>query len=548
MRSGARPRLLHRLSVFALVTVVVACGDPKVELVPVPVPDTTAFEPSVQKKVTQARAEFDRVAATHPSNQDLGRAYGELAMTYHAQDLLKGAEAAYDNARRLAPHDVRWAYLEGHMYNDSSRGQEAIRAFEAALSIDGNDLPTLISLGQVYLQNGDPDRAQKMFETAQSNKEGRPAALTGLAKVAMTKHDYKAAISYYEEAIKLSPSATNLYQPLAVAYRAVGDGAKAEESIARYDVHGVEPSIPDAAADDLAAKVAASRVLLRRGQRDGKSGRFDLAAVAFRAAFEADPTNAEALVNLGISLANLGQTEEAQQALVRALKMDDNFALAHLSLGVILDRQGLDQAASEHYAAALKLDPGNLQATVYLADLEMRTGHLTEAADLYRRAVAQTQNSSRMQVSLAMAYIKAKRYADARKILEAAVAAQPANADATNTLARVLATAPEASVRDGPRALQLAKALFQTTHNPDVGQTFAMALAENGEFDQAATLQNETIIVYDRMKAQADTAFLTRNLERYRHRLPSREGWSESDPALEPRSPAAQLAKPKAAS
>jgi hypothetical protein len=75
-----------------------------------------------------------------------------------------------------------------------------------------------------------------------------------------------------------------------------------------------------------------------------------------------------------------------------------------------------------------------------------------------------------------------------------------------------------------------------------------MALAETGEFAQAATLQNETMIVYERMKAPADKAFLTRNLERYRQQQPTREGWAPNDPALEPRSPAAALVKPKPAS
>jgi hypothetical protein len=48
----------------------------------------------------------------------------------------------------------------------------------------------------------------------------------------------------------------------------------------------------------------------------------------------------------------------------------------------------------------------------------------------------------------------------------------------TNALARVLATAPDAKVRDSPRALQLSKALFERTKSPEVGQTYAMALAE----------------------------------------------------------------------
>jgi len=362
------------------------------------------------------------------------------------------------------------------------------------------------------------------------------------------RRDYKEAIRHFEQALLLWPSAGRLRQPLAVAYKGVGDAAKAEENVARFDSAGVEPSVTDPAADALAGKVAASKVLLRRGQREGKVGRFDLAEVAFRAAAAADPSNAEALANLGISLANLGRIDEAQKALVDSLAMDDANAVAHLSLGVVYDRQGLDADATAHYEAALKQDPDNAQAAVYLADLLMRTGHADRAVALYNGALARTPNSRRMQMSLAMAYVKVRRYADARRLLEAMLAEQASNAEAANALARVLATAPEASVRDGPRALQLAQTLFQSTRNPDIGQTYAMALAENGEFEKAATLQNETIIVYERMKAPADKDFLTRNLQHYQKQQPTREGWGPDDPAMAPRSPAASLIKPKPAS
>jgi len=96
-------------------------------------------------------------------------------------------------------------------------------------------------------------------------------------------------------------------------------------------------------------------------------------------------------------------------------------------------------------------------------------------------------NSPRIETSLAMAYIKAKRYADARKVLEAAVTANSGNADAINALARLLATAPEASVRDGARALKLGQLLFEQARSPELGQTYAMALAESGRYDEAST-------------------------------------------------------------
>jgi tetratricopeptide (TPR) repeat protein len=328
-----------------------------------------------------------------------------------------------------------------------------------------------------------------------------------------------------------------------MAYRGLGDRVNAEQNLRQYAANGAEPGVVDPLAEALGARVASSHSLLRRGQRFGNSGRFDLAEPAFRAAVQADPSNAEAIANLGISLANLGRLDEAQQRLTESLAIDDTSVFAHVSLGVVLDRQGLDQRAIAQYTAALDRDPKNLQARVYLADVKMRLGLTEDAIKLYRQAADQMPDSVRMQWSLAIANIKAGHSDDARKVLESALQAQPGNPEIVNALARILATAPEGRVRDGTRALALAKSLFESTKNPDVGQTYAMALAETGDFDHAVLLQRETIIVFERMGRGAEKPFLQRNLARYEHHKPAREGWAGDDAVFQPRSPAARFAK-----
>ncbi len=538
---------LHRRAGFLIALIVAlfvaGCSAPVPDLVPVPAPDASGLEPSVRNALARARAELERVAAGNPKREALANAYGELAMTYHAQSLVPAAEAAYANARVLAPRDKRWPYLLGHLYNDSSRVSEALTAFEAALAIDDSDVAILFSLGEAYLQHGDLDKARTMYKKLESNEATRAAALTGLGKVELANRQYKEAVGYFEGALKLWPAATRLRQPLAMAYQGLGDRAKAEENLRQYSVDGVEPGVVDPMADALGAKVAASRVLLRRGQRFGKAGRFDLAEPAFRAAVEADPKNAEAVANLGISLANLGRLDEAQRYLGESLAMDDRNALGHLSLGVVLDRQGQDKAAIDQYVAALNIESANVQAMVYLADAKMRVGLPEEAARLYAQALQGSPDSARIQLSLALADVKAGRHGDARKVLEAALKTQPGNPEIINALARVLATAPAPAVRDGSRALDLAKALFETTKNPEVGQTYAMALAETGHFDQAVVLQRETIIVFEHTGGEGRKPFLQRNLALYEQHKAAREGWPSDDPVFQPRSPAARLAK-----
>ena len=81
-------------SLFALP----GCQDVRPSLVVVPTPDTKAYEKSVQTALAKAREDFHRILQSKVSNVELANAYGDLAMTYHAQDLTDAAEIAYKNS------------------------------------------------------------------------------------------------------------------------------------------------------------------------------------------------------------------------------------------------------------------------------------------------------------------------------------------------------------------------------------------------------------------------------------------------------------------
>jgi hypothetical protein len=76
-------------------------------------------------------------------------------------------------------------------------------------------------------------------------------------------------------------------------------------------------------------------------------------------------------------------------------------------------------------------------------------------------------------------------------------------------LARLLASCPDRSLRDGARALALAEDLARGGATPAILETLAMAMAETGRFESASTLQAEI--------ARTDPAArLSANLELYR--------------------------------
>ena len=81
-----------------------------------------------------------------------------------------------------------------------------------------------------------------------------------------------------------------------------------------------------------------------------------------------------------------------------------------------------------------------------------------------------------------------------------AVRLAPGWADPCNSLAWLLATCPDPSIRNGPRAVEIGRRALELS--PEAGKagcldTLAAALAENGEFAEAIELQLEAISLMD---------------------------------------------------
>jgi hypothetical protein len=89
----------------------------------------------------------------------------------------------------------------------------------------------------------------------------------------------------------------------------------------------------------------------------------------------------------------------------------------------------------------------------------------------------------------------------------------------------VLATSPDDTLRDGKEALILARQAHEIDHgqHANVTDTFACALAENGEFAQATDVEAQALKLAEAAQATAAAnAFRTR-LTLFANRLPYRE-------------------------
>ncbi|MEM7352654.1 MAG: tetratricopeptide repeat protein, partial [Acidobacteriota bacterium] len=158
-----------------------------------------------------------------------------------------------------------------------------------------------------------------------------------------------------------------------------------------------------------------------------------------------------------------------------------------------LSREGDQEGAEAKYREALKLAPELHGARFALARLYAGLSRFEEARVEFAKLVQVNPQDAASRRGEVTALLLLGRWSEARAKLEEGLVALPRDGQQAHLLARVLASAPDESVRDGALALDLAVQVYQVQKIPLVAETVAMAFAANGEFDKAARMQSKIV-------------------------------------------------------
>jgi len=182
----------------------------------------------------------------------------------------------------------------------------------------------------------------------------------------------------------------------------------------------------------------------------------------------------------------------------RTLAVTKDNDLAHINLSEILVRTNRYDEAISHCRDAIRIYSNNPAAYYNLGISLLRTGHLDEAIPNLQRTLE----------------------------------LRPDHVNAALTLAWILATCPDSSVRNGPLAVELTeKPLAERGRsNPTLLHTLAAAYAEAGKFNEAMSTALEAL---ELAKAQNNSRLvqeLELNLKNYENRLPLRDSGLTNNP------------------
>jgi tetratricopeptide (TPR) repeat protein len=293
------------------------------------------------------------------------------------------------------------------------------------------------NLGNAFFQKGRMDEAITQFQETLQIKPGYAQARLNLGTALLQKGRVDEAIAQFKETLQIKPRSVEARNCLGAA-------------------------------------------LLKRG-------RMEEAIVQYQEALKLKPNHAEAHFNLGNALLQKGRMDEAIIQYREAVQIKPDFAEAHNNLGNALLQKGSLDEAIIHYQKALEINPHYEQAHNGLGNALTQKGSVDEAIIQYREALQIKPDYANAHANLGNALMQKGSAGEAIAHFQRAAQINPADPTIQNNLAWVLATCADASLRDGNKAVELARQANELTggENPIILHTLAAACAEAGRFSEA---------------------------------------------------------------
>jgi Flp pilus assembly protein TadD len=200
-------------------------------------------------------------------------------------------------------------------------------------------------------------------------------------------------------------------------------------------------------------------------------------------------------------------------------------ARAQNNLGTALVSHGRTDDAMFHYQKSLEIKPRYVDAHNNLAIVLADHGRIDEAVAQYRRALAIQPDSARAMCGLGEIMVARGQYGAAISQFRRALEIQPDLGTALNNLAWLRATAPEASLRNGKEAVELALRASRLSNTEQVSllDTLAAAYAEAGLFSEAVTTAKKAVQLAARQNDQSQAKGIQARMRLYQSKVPYRE-------------------------
>lgn len=255
------------------------------------------------------------------------------------------------------------------------------------------------------------------------------------------------------------------------------------------------------------------------------TGKIDDTIALFEKAIALKPDYTDAQINLGNALMNTGRAEAAVPHFIAALEIEPHNANAHYNLALSLATLSRNDEAIRHLQDALSTQPDDADTQFHLGGLLYERGDAANALTYLQKAAKLKPNDVEAHYRCGLVLFDLRRVAGAVDEWQRALALQPNHVGAAESLAWVLATNPNAPMRNGVRALALIQNAIRISSQETALRlcTLAAAEAETGRFTEAVEAaeraRRAALVEGDREMVNA----LEGHLANYRRHQPIRD-------------------------
>ena len=237
--------------------------------------------------------------------------------------------------------------------------------------------------------------------------------------------------------------------------------------------------------------------------------------------------------NLGYLCVDRGELDQAMShfeaaSKIRSGKSDPHYnlgtAFVEMNLGDALARKGQPDEAMVHFEQAIKLQPDYAEAYYNRGNVLYAKGRIDEAITDFEKTLQIQPNDADAHTGLGNALLRKGALKEAIVHYNEAMALAPQDPHCRSNLAWVLATSSDASVRDGAKAVELARQAVSLSggREPLFFRTLAAAYAETGRFPDAIAVVQQAVAIA-RMQGQTGLAnLLEEDVLFYRQQVPLR--------------------------
>jgi tetratricopeptide (TPR) repeat protein len=489
-------------------------------------PGVETLTPGFRAKLQAARQRLSTQLGEDPPAPQQAQAgeFGFLGQLYHSHLLFAPAQACYQATLELRPDDYRAHYYLGYLHQQQSHLDPAAAEFSLALKAKSDLAQAVLRLAAIRIEQGRDQEAVTLLEPWRDTPNLAAWVSYQLGRRALAAGRYQQALEQLQRALSLTPTATRIHYPLAMAWRGLGDRRRARHHLAQRGDR--EPSFPDPLVTHLEGLIQERQPEFHRAMTAARQHDYPQAIAAFRQGLAADPGNQYARISLARSLYLNGEPEAAQAQLQQVIEQRPQ-PLASFLLGILDDHPGGAPDAEARYQQTLALDPNHSGAHFYLANRLLARRDFSTAADHYRAAhePLPDHRAARLREVLAGAYGGASEAATLTA-LEGLHRAYPSDPAIGYYLSRLLTLAAQTSLRDPERADKLATTLYGEYPGPNQAELVALVAAARGQFPRAEQWMDQAIKDAQQMHPPAAPAILEqlrRLREHYRHGLATTE-------------------------